>query len=281
MREEASLLAGSVWQRAVIEAERREYELWCWKRAVAVAERGPDTVVAKSHDVRAAVRGQVGEQARMSINEPEAGPNTEVRNDEQWLSKRAVAVAERGPHAVFSEPDDVRLPGARQIREKARMLFHPPSAARAAAGRELEFRILERPGAVDDIGPHAVFSEPDDFLLLVTRRPPENARLPFPTLSGARNAEVRKDEQRLLKRAVAVAERGPHAVFSEPDDVRLPGARQICENARMLFHPPSAARVAEARELDFRLLARTFAAAERGPHAAFSTPDDLRTATLG
>src|SRR5260370_387487 len=179
MREEASLLAGSVWQRAVIEAERREYELWCWKRAVAVAERGPDTVVAKSHDVRAAVRGQVGEQARMSINEPEAGPNTEVRNDEQWLSKRAVAVAERGPHAVFSEPDDVRLPGARQIREKARMLFHPPSAARVAEGREHEFRFLERTVAVAERGPHAVFAESDDVGAPVTGQIPNKARIPI------------------------------------------------------------------------------------------------------
>src|SRR5260370_26506050 len=99
------------------------------------------------------------------------------------------------PHAVFSEPDDVRLPGARQIREKARMLFHPPSAARVAEGREHEFRFLER--------------------------------------------------------TVAVAERGPHAVFSEPDDVRLPAARQIGENPRMLLQPPSTPRVADALDHDF------------------------------
>src|SRR5260370_6332936 len=90
------------------------------------------------------------------------------------------------PHAVFSEPDDVRLPGARQIREKARMLFHPPSAARVAEGREHD-------------GP-------------------------------------------ALDRTPVTPERRTHAVFSEPDDLRLPGPLQISDKARMLFHPPSTAR---------------------------------------
>src|SRR5260370_968185 len=83
------------------------------------------------------------------------------------------------PHAVFSEPDDVRLPGARQIREKARMLFHPPSAARVAEGREHEFRFLERTVAVAERGPHAVFAESDDVGAPVTGQIPNKARIPI------------------------------------------------------------------------------------------------------
>src|SRR5260370_19910507 len=72
------------------------------------------------------------------------------------------------PHAVFSEPDDVRLPGARQIREKARMLFHPPSARDVAKTVDDELGGLKRAVAVAERGPHAVVAESDDVGAAVT-----------------------------------------------------------------------------------------------------------------
>ncbi len=65
-------------------------------------------------------------------------------------------------HAVFSEPDNVRLPGARQIREKARMFFHPPAARDVAKTVEDELRWLKCTVAVAEGRPHPVVAESYD-----------------------------------------------------------------------------------------------------------------------
>src|SRR5260370_897984 len=95
------------------------------------------------------------------------------------------------------------------------------------------------------------------------------ARMFFHPPSAARVAEGREHEFRFLERTVAVAERSPHAVFSEPDDVRPHGSRPVTHKARMPFHPPSATRVAEGPEPDFRCLEGSVPVAARGPHAVF------------
>ena len=57
--------------------------------------------------------------------------------------------------------------------------------------------------------------------------------------------EIGKHELRRLKRSVAVAQRHPHPVIAEADDVRSVRPRYVGEEPRVLLHPPAAGLVAE------------------------------------
>src|SRR5690242_7479500 len=97
------------------------------ERAVAVAQRDVEPVVAESDDVRATVAGDVGEKSRVPVDAPAARFEAEVRQHEARFLERAVPVSERDPNAVVAEADDVGAPLARDIREEARVPVDAPA----------------------------------------------------------------------------------------------------------------------------------------------------------
>ena len=87
-----------------VEPEVGQHELRRLERAVAVAQRHPDAVVAEADDVGAAVAGDVGEEARMFVHAPAAGVGPKSSSTGPRQPERAVAVAQRDEDAVSPKP---------------------------------------------------------------------------------------------------------------------------------------------------------------------------------
>ncbi len=99
-----------------------------WNDAVAVAQRRPHAGIAEADDVGLAVAGDVGQEARVLVHPPAACFEAEVCQHELRRLERAVAVAERRPHAGVAEADDVGLAVAGDVGQEARVLVDAPAA---------------------------------------------------------------------------------------------------------------------------------------------------------
>ena len=201
-----------------LEAEVCQHELRRLERAVAVAERRPHAGVAEADDVGAAVAGDVGQEARVLVDAPAPASKPRSASTNLRCLERAVAVAERRPHAGVAEADDVGAAVAGDVGQEARVLLHPPALASKPRSASTNC---------------AAWNEPSPLLSAVhtpaSPKPTMSAR-PSPVMSARKRgcfstrqpwleAEVRQHELRRLERAVAVAQRRPHAGVSEADDV--------------------------------------------------------------
>src|ERR1035438_1597600 len=114
-----------VYPPALVVTEVVEHGIWMRrlaKRAVAVAERCPDALVAESHNVGKAAAGEVGNESRMAVDLPTL-VMTELMQDGILVrfAESAIALPQRGPDAVFSEPNNVSEAAARQMGKKTWM----------------------------------------------------------------------------------------------------------------------------------------------------------------
>ena len=76
---------------------------------VTAAERDIDPGVPEADDVRPAVAGQVGEQARVPIDQPSSGLQAEISHDRDGrIAEAPVSLAERDIDPGITEPDHVR-----------------------------------------------------------------------------------------------------------------------------------------------------------------------------
>jgi hypothetical protein len=90
-------------------------------------------VVVEADDVRAPVTGHVGEQSQMLVDAPGIVV-AEAGGSHARLPEAPVAVAERGPHEVITEADEVGAPIASQVGDQPRVPVGTPTLARAEVG---------------------------------------------------------------------------------------------------------------------------------------------------
>ncbi len=147
-------------------AEVLHDELGTLEGAVAVAQRHPDALVAEADDVRAAVAGEVGQEARVLLHPPTARAVAEVRHHELWGGEGGVAPVQGDPGARLAEADDVGAAVAREVGEEAWVFLHPPSARVVAEVLHDEPRSLEGAAAVVQGDPGARVAEADDLSLI-------------------------------------------------------------------------------------------------------------------
>ncbi|HYS46601.1 MAG TPA: hypothetical protein VEM35_09190, partial [Rhizomicrobium sp.] len=79
---------------------------------------------------------------------------------------------------------------------------------------------------------------------------------------------------RLLKSALAIADRGPYAGVAEADDICMAIARQIDGEPRVPTDPPSLL-IPKVGEDEIRVLEGAVAIAARCPHAGVAEADDV------
>ena len=225
------------------------------------AERRVHAGVSKTDDIVKGVRAPVvkatdhqkGEESRVLLDPPSSSFITEIRQNEVWILKGAVSVAECNPHPIVSEANNVRTAITSEIGEEARMLVDAPSTGRVCAPiteiRQNEVWILKGAVSVSECSPHPSVSEANNVRTAITSEIGEEARMLVDAPSASFESEVADDQPRRLERAVAVAECRPHAIVSEANNVRtnvrkllLNGsgfAREVREEAWVPFDPPS------------------------------------------
>jgi hypothetical protein len=92
----------------LVVAEIAQHEERVLKGPVAIPERRPNAVKAKSNDVGEAILVQIDQKSGMLVHLPASGLEAEVGIHDVGILKCAIAVAERHPHAALAEADDVR-----------------------------------------------------------------------------------------------------------------------------------------------------------------------------
>ena len=161
------------------------------------------------------------------------------------------------------------------------MLIDLPIPGLVAEGGEHKFRLLKGAIAIAPRGPHTGVAESDYVGISTARQVGEKSwvliDLPIPGLV----AEGGEHKFRLLKGAVAIAQRGPYTGVAESDYVRTAIACQIDNKPRMHVDPPSPGLVAQTGDDDVRLLKAAVAVAECSPHSAISETDDVIMAARG
>ena len=252
-----------------------------WNVPSPLLERRPHAGVAEADDVGAAVAGDVGQEPRVLVHPPAAGLEAEVGEHELRRLERAVAVAQRRPHAGVAEADDVGPAVAGDVGEEARVLVDAPAAGLEAEVGEHELRRLERAVAVAQRRPHAGVAEADDVGPAVAGDVGQEARMLVDPPAAGLEAEVGEHEPRRLERAVAVAQRRPHAGVAEADDVGAAVAGDVGQEARVLVDAPAAGLEAEVGEHELRRLEGAVAVAQRRPHAGVAEADDVGPAVAG
>src|ERR1039457_4233944 len=262
--------------------EVRDHGLWLeGESSVAVAERNVDAGVSEADDVRAAVAGQVGQEARVLLYTPCSGYVTEVRDHELRVLKRSVAVAERDVDPAISESDNVRAAVARKVGEEARVLVYMPTPGLITEVLDDELRVLKSsvPVAKRDVDPGV--SEADNVRAAIAPQVGQESRVLLYMPTPGFITELRDHELRVLKRSIAVTNRDVDSGVSEADDVRSAIPPHIGQEARVLLHTPFSRLVSEVGENHLWRLKRAVAFAERGPHPALSEPDYVGAPTAG
>ena len=202
-----------------------------WKRAVAVAERGPDAGVAEADDVGAAVAGEVGEEraGACSTRQPWSKPKFASTKRGSWNVPSPLPSATQTP--AFAEADDVGVAVAREVGEEARMLVDAPAACSSPKFGKDELRAWNVPSPLPSAthtpaSPKPTMSARPSPVrsarkrgCLSTRQPP--AWIP----KFASTTRVAKFRRRF---ASAV-----HTPLAEADDVGRARRRQSREHARV------------------------------------------------
>src|SRR3984957_12919537 len=166
-----------------------------------------------------------------------------------WLLKRAIAITEGDQNPGVAEANNVRRAGASYVRNKARVIFHAPSAGDISEvcddgdGLVAEGAIPVAEGHV-----HSGISETNDVGESNLRGNCQQARMIFHPPSGV-IPEVRDHGDGLVAEgAVPVAEGHVHSGISETNDVGESTLRGDRQQARVFFHAPSAGVVSEDRK---------------------------------
>ena len=153
-----------------------EHEFRRLESAVAVAQRGPDAVVAEPDDVGLAVSGEVSDEARVLIDAP-ALVVPQVHEHEFHAARRcrprccsAVQTPASPKPTMSARPSPVR--SARN----ADMVFDPPAGVEVESVKD-HVRRLEAAVAVAERGPDAVKPEPDDVRFAVSGEIGDQTRL--------------------------------------------------------------------------------------------------------
>ena len=178
--------------------------------------------------------------------------------------ERPVAVAQRGPHAVVAEADDVGVAVAGQVDREAGVQASLPALGGVEADQHHP-RGREGPVPVTQRGPHAVVPEAQEVGLAVAVQVSQDALVHVgpPALVIA---EVGDHELRGGDGPVAVAERRPYAVVTEADDVSVAVAGQVDRETRVQAGLPALAG-AEVGERQPRGGEGPVPVTQRGPHA--------------
>ena len=221
---------------ALVEAELGLHELRRLEGAVAVAQRRPYAGVAEADDVRLAVAGDVGQEARVLVDAP-ALVEAELRLHELRRLEGAVAVAERRPYAGVAEADDVRLAVAGDVGQEAGVLVDAPALVEAELGLH-ELRRLERAVAVAQRRPYAGVAEADDVRPAVAGDVGQEARV-LVHAPALVEAELGQHELRIGEEPLPLL-RAVHTPASpKPTMSALPSAGEVGEEAGMPVDEPS------------------------------------------
>ena len=209
------------------------------KRAISVAQHDKHPILAKADDVCEAAVGEVSQEARVSVHAPVLVLGKVVEHRiRKGLAERAVAIAQRDPHTVLTKADDVGKSAVCQVRKKSRVTVDAP-VLRVAIVRDGDLRPLKRAVAVADRRPHILVAEADDVGPAIAVEIDDEARVPIDPPASRLVPEVGDHDLRILKTAVAVAERGPHAAVAEADDVGKAASGQRREESWMFVDAPS------------------------------------------
>lgn len=167
----------------------------------------------------------------------------EVAEESLDRPKSSFAVVERNVDVAFSEPNNVCAAISCQVHDIPRVLADLPSLL---YGEVVDHKLgrLERPISVVVRDPHSCGAEPDDVSPPVASEIGDITRVlvNLPSLSGS---EVVDDEFDGTKSAVSVVQRGVDSCATTADDVYLPIAGQVGNEARVLLHAPATSAVAE------------------------------------
>src|ERR1039457_5562921 len=259
--------------------EVRDHGLWLeGESSVAVAERNVDAGVSEADDVRAAVAGQVGQEARVLLYTPCSGYVTEVRDHELRVLKSSVAVAERDVDPAISESDNVRAAVARKVGEEARVLVYMPTPGLITEVLDDELRVLKSSVPVAKRDVDSGVSEANDVRAAIPPHIGQEARVLLHTPTPGLITEVLDDEMRVLKSSVPVAKRDVDPGVSEADNVRAAIAPQVGQESRVLLYMPTPGFITEIRDHELRVLKRSIAVTNRDVDSGVSEADDVRSA---
>jgi hypothetical protein len=163
----------------------------------------------------------------------------EVVNDHSRRLEGAIAIAERGPHAVVAEADQVAASVASEVGDEARMPVRSPTLIISQFG-SAEYRRAEGSISGRKRGKHTVIAEAYNVgrAIAVEIGKQSQMLLGAPALI---EAEVLKHEARCLKSAAAVGSCDPHTILTETDRISAAVTYHVGDQARVQACQPSLA----------------------------------------